>query len=36
MNISMSFDQRVIDGTLGAEYLKKFRQLLENPALLLI
>ena len=27
---------RVIDGALGAEYLKALRQLLENPTLLLI
>ena len=27
---------RVIDGALGAEYLKELRHLLENPALLLI
>ena len=36
MSIGMSCDHRVIDGTLGAEYLKELRQLLENPALLLI
>ncbi|MEY2489094.1 MAG: hypothetical protein QOC70_1036 [Verrucomicrobiota bacterium] len=36
MSISMSCDHRVIDGALGAEYLKELRQLLENPALLLI
>ena len=36
MSITMSCDHRVIDGALGAEYLKALRQLLENPALLLI
>jgi pyruvate dehydrogenase E2 component (dihydrolipoamide acetyltransferase) len=36
MSIGMSCDHRVIDGALGAEYLKELRHLLENPALLLI
>ena len=36
MSIWMSCDHRVIDGALGAEYLKVLRQLLENPALLLL
>lgn len=36
MSITMSCDHRVIDGALGAEYLKALRQLLENPALLLV
>jgi pyruvate dehydrogenase E2 component (dihydrolipoamide acetyltransferase) len=36
MSITMSCDHRVIDGALGAEYLKELRRLLENPALLLI
>jgi pyruvate dehydrogenase E2 component (dihydrolipoamide acetyltransferase) len=36
MSIGMSCDHRVIDGVLGAEYLKELRGLLENPALLLI
>ncbi len=36
MSIGMSCDHRVIDGALGAGYLKELRQLLENPALLLI
>jgi len=34
MSITMSCDHRVIDGALGAEYLKELRHLLENPALL--
>src|SRR5436190_5549964 len=36
MSIWMSCDHRVIDGALGAVYLKKLRHLLENPALLLV
>jgi pyruvate dehydrogenase E2 component (dihydrolipoamide acetyltransferase) len=32
----MSCDHRVIDGALGAEYLKELRHFLENPALLLV
>ena len=36
MTICMSCDHRVIDGALGAEYLKELRRLLENPTLLLI
>jgi pyruvate dehydrogenase E2 component (dihydrolipoamide acetyltransferase) len=36
MKIGMSCDHRVIDGALGADYLKALRQLLENPTLLLI
>ena len=36
MNLGMSCDHRVIDGALGAEYLKELRHLLENPALLLV
>jgi pyruvate dehydrogenase E2 component (dihydrolipoamide acetyltransferase) len=36
MSIWMSCDHRVIDGALGAEYLKALRHLLENPALLLL
>jgi pyruvate dehydrogenase E2 component (dihydrolipoamide acetyltransferase) len=36
MAITMSCDHRVIDGALGAEYLKELRHLLENPALLLV
>ena len=36
MSIWMSCDHRVIDGALGAEYLKELRHLLENPALLMV
>ncbi|HZR79356.1 MAG TPA: dihydrolipoamide acetyltransferase family protein, partial [Chthoniobacterales bacterium] len=36
MSIWMSCDHRVIDGALGAVYLKELRNFLENPALLLV
>jgi pyruvate dehydrogenase E2 component (dihydrolipoamide acetyltransferase) len=36
MTLTMSCDHRVIDGALGAEYLKELRHLLENPALMLV
>src|SRR6266481_5126451 len=36
MSITMSCDHRVIDGALGAEYLKELRHLLENSALLMV
>ena len=36
MSIGVSCDHRVIDGALGAQYLAALRQLLENPALMLI
>lgn len=36
LEIGMSCDHRVIDGALGAEYLKELRHLLENPALLMV
>jgi pyruvate dehydrogenase E2 component (dihydrolipoamide acetyltransferase) len=36
MSLTMSCDHRVIDGALGAEYLKELRHLMENPALLLV
>jgi pyruvate dehydrogenase E2 component (dihydrolipoamide acetyltransferase) len=36
MSLTMSCDHRVIDGALGADYLKELRHLLENPALLLV
>ncbi len=36
MSVCMSCDHRVIDGALGADYLKELRHLLENPALLLV
>ena len=36
LEIGMSCDHRVIDGALGAEYLKELRHFLENPALLMV
>jgi pyruvate dehydrogenase E2 component (dihydrolipoamide acetyltransferase) len=36
MSLTMSCDHRVVDGALGAEYLKELRHLLESPALLLV
>jgi pyruvate dehydrogenase E2 component (dihydrolipoamide acetyltransferase) len=36
VSLTMSCDHRVIDGALGAEYLKELRHLLENPALLMV
>jgi pyruvate dehydrogenase E2 component (dihydrolipoamide acetyltransferase) len=36
MKIGISCDHRVVDGAIGANYLKALRQLLENPALLLL
>ena len=35
VNITGSFDHRVIDGSLGAAFLKKIKELFENPHLLL-
>lgn len=35
MNVTMSCDHRVIDGATGAKFLQTFKQLLENPALML-
>lgn len=36
MNVTMSCDHRVIDGATGAKFLQTFKQLLENPILMLI
>jgi pyruvate dehydrogenase E2 component (dihydrolipoamide acetyltransferase) len=36
MSIGMSCDHRVVDGAIGAEYLKALRHVLENPSLLLL
>jgi len=36
MSATLSGDHRVIDGALGAEYLQSFKQLIENPAALLV
>jgi len=35
MNITASFDHRVIDGTLGAAFLNRIKEILEKPQLLL-
>lgn len=36
MNVTMSCDHRVIDGATGAKFLQTFKQLLENPVLMLV
>lgn len=36
MSIGLSGDHRVVDGAIGAQYLAELRNLLENPAVLLI
>jgi len=36
MNLSSSFDHRVVDGADGAKYVQALRAMLENPALLFI
>ena len=36
MNVTMSCDHRVIDGATGAKFLQTFKQMLENPILLLM
>ena len=36
MNLGLSCDHRVIDGALGAQYLKEIKDLLEKPALMLL
>ena len=35
MNLSSSFDHRVVDGAVGAEYLQALKGFLENPATML-
>lgn len=35
MNITGSFDHRIIDGAYGAQFLQELKQLMENPALML-
>ena len=36
MKVGMSCDHRVVDGAIGAAYLKELRQVLENPSRLLL
>jgi pyruvate dehydrogenase E2 component (dihydrolipoamide acetyltransferase) len=36
MNMTMSCDHRVIDGATGAKFLQTFKQMLENPILMLM
>lgn len=36
MNVTMSCDHRVVDGATGAKFLQTLRELLENPALMLL
>ncbi len=36
MNVTMSCDHRVIDGATGAKFLQTFKQILEQPAILLV
>lgn len=36
MNVTMSCDHRVIDGATGAKFLQTFKQMLEQPAMMLV
>ncbi|MEW5977647.1 MAG: pyruvate dehydrogenase complex dihydrolipoamide acetyltransferase [Acidobacteriota bacterium] len=36
MSVTLSCDHRVVDGAVGARFLQELRQLIENPALMLI
>jgi pyruvate dehydrogenase E2 component (dihydrolipoamide acetyltransferase) len=36
MNITGSFDHRIIDGTLGAAFLQRIKEIIENPQLLFL
>lgn len=36
MNVTMSCDHRVIDGATGAKFLQTFKQMLENPIMMLV
>ncbi len=36
MSVTMSCDHRVIDGATGAKFLQTFKQMLENPILMLM
>jgi pyruvate dehydrogenase E2 component (dihydrolipoamide acetyltransferase) len=35
MSVTLSVDHRVVDGAVGAEFLKAFKELIENPVLML-
>eukprot|EP00878_Enallax_costatus_P023706 GHUV01025240.1.p1 GENE.GHUV01025240.1~~GHUV01025240.1.p1 ORF type:complete len:198 (+),score=65.23 GHUV01025240.1:581-1174(+) len=36
MNVTLSCDHRVVDGAVGAEWLKAFKQYIENPLLMMV
>lgn len=36
MAVTLSCDHRVVDGAVGAEWLKAFKQYVENPMLMII
>jgi pyruvate dehydrogenase E2 component (dihydrolipoamide acetyltransferase) len=36
MNVTLSCDHRVVDGAVGAEWLKAFKQYMENPMLMIV
>ena len=36
MKVTMSCDHRAVDGAVGAKFLQTFKQLLENPVLMLV
>jgi pyruvate dehydrogenase E2 component (dihydrolipoamide acetyltransferase) len=36
MSVTLSCDHRVVDGAVGAQWLSKFRQLLEKPHTMLL
>lgn len=36
MHVTMSCDHRVVDGATGAKFLETFKQMLENPAMMLV
>jgi pyruvate dehydrogenase E2 component (dihydrolipoamide acetyltransferase) len=36
MHVTMSCDHRVVDGATGAKFLQTFKQMLEQPAMMLV